>query len=964
MNDLQLPLLKLFQRLRDRGMFLTIEQYDLLCQSLASGFGLDWESLERICQLLWVKPSLNYDLEVFQREFSLFQRQHQKNFDQYWSERQSPSQPDESPTLGVLPILPPRSFPADVLAPTIEASSRSPSLDSLTNEGITAFDSPVIGKPIHKNLRFEPEDVPVNLEMVRQTWHKLRSPASDHYHHELDVEATIQRISQEGIFSDVVMSPAFRKTADLLLLVDESQGMVPYAPVWQPWIQAVVEKWIPSVEIYRFSRNVSDALYDWQQPLHAEPLDSILMRLHHQQTVVIILSDVGAATHSYDEIEMDLMKQLLVQLSLTAKSIICLNPVPEKFWFNTSAERIANYLQSMLLGGVMLPFDLRAWSDRLPAFDRQGVSILPRQILAPFSFSMKAGGDDKSVITNQEDNYRLKLLRVGVGENMSFAVNDDAAKVDHRAAKKQTKTPQEQAIEIIFNFEQKYGSQAIEFAYYAAFPLTLTTDLAYCLRQEFCKEADWSVAPILLLSDLCVGVGGDLYEIPLAIRYLLLEELLTRYDNGEERLMQIAAFMAGYIQYRLCRSGDTSAKFLGNPPNWIALAMLKQDDEATELIEKELAQYLAGNTLSRPERLRLAAMIRSQGDLLTKRQLSPITLENLARRLKQGDPIGVPIDLERLLEDLRQRGWPSIETKITNYVTLTFDDIFVRDVGKLEPFNFEIVTVDDRGEIITKNQGQALAFREPLATDVGLEMVAIPSGKFMMGSPESEPDRWEDESPQHAVTVQPFFIGKYLVTQDQWRTIASTSRIERELNPNPSDFKGDDNRPVENVSWEEAVEFCQRLSRETGRDYRLATEAEWEYACRAGTSTPFCFGKTITGKLASYDSSQIYLNESKGKEQKKTMPVGNFPPNAFGLYDMHGNVLEWCLDHWHDNYQDAPIDGSAWISSDNDARHVVRGGSWDFIPRNCRSATRFNYTPDFRIDNLGFRVVCEIPRTL
>jgi formylglycine-generating enzyme required for sulfatase activity/uncharacterized protein with von Willebrand factor type A (vWA) domain len=962
MNDLQLPLLKLFQRLRDRGMLLTIEQYDLLCQSLASGFGLDWGSLERICRLLWVKPSLNYDLEVFQREFSLFQQQHQQDFDQYWRERQLPSQPEASPELGVLPILPPRNLQADDLAPTIGVSPRSLSPDSFTDEGITAFDSPATGNPIHKNLRFEPEDVPINLEMVRRTWHKLRVPASDRYHQELDVEATIQRINQEGIFSDVVMSPTFRKTADLLLLVDESLGMVPYAPVWQPWIQAIVEKWIPSVEIYRFSRNVSDALYNWHQPLQAEPLDSILMRLHHQQTVVIILSDMGAATRSYDEIEMASMKLLLVQLRHTAKSIICLNPVPEKFWFGTSAGVIANYLQFMLLGGVMLPFDIRAWNDRLPAFDRQGVSILPRQISAPFSFSMKARDDDTSEITSQEDNYnRLKLLRIEGG--ISFLVSSDATNIDHKAATKKTKSQQEQALEMIFNFEQKYGSQAIEFACYAAFPLTLTTDLAYCLRQEFCKEADWSVAPILLLSDLCFLVGGDLYEIPVTLRYLLLEELLTRYDDGEERLMKVAAFMADYIQYRLFRSSDTSAKFLGIPPNWIALAMLKQDDELTESIEKELAQYLSSNTLSRPDRLRLAAMIRSQRDLLTERQLAPIMLENLAKRLKTGDSIGVPIDLERLLADLRQRGWPSIETKTINYSTLTFDDVVTRDEGKLEPFNFVVVTVDIQGRIVAENPGEALAFREPLATDVTLEMVAIPSGKFMMGSPELEHDRYKDEDPQHEVTVKPFFIGKYPVTQAQWRSIVNTPKIERELKPSPSSVKGDD-LPIEQVSWEEAVEFCARLSRETGRTYRLPTEAEWEYACRAGTNTPFYFGETITGKLANYDSSKIYLNERKIKAQKKTTPLGNFPPNAFGLYDMHGNVWEWCLDRWHNNYEGAPTNGSAWISDGDNYGYVVRGGSWSDYPRDCRSATRDDDSPDNHYNLIGFRVVCEMPRTL
>jgi formylglycine-generating enzyme required for sulfatase activity len=165
------------------------------------------------------------------------------------------------------------------------------------------------------------------------------------------------------------------------------------------------------------------------------------------------------------------------------------------------------------------------------------------------------------------------------------------------------------------------------------------------------------------------------------------------------------------------------------------------------------------------------------------------------------------------------------------------------------------------------------------------------------------------------------------------------------------------------MSWEEAVEFCQRLSRETGRDYRLPTEAEWEYSCRAGTMTPFYFGKTITGKLANYNSGVTYFQERKVKSKGEKTPVGDFSPNSFGLYDMHGNVWEWCLDHWHDNYEGAPTDGSAWLYNRDNASRVLRGGSWDTYPRLCRSAARYDDSPGFRI-SFGFRVVCEIPRTL
>ncbi|MFM6806517.1 MAG: formylglycine-generating enzyme family protein [Dolichospermum sp.] len=238
-----------------------------------------------------------------------------------------------------------------------------------------------------------------------------------------------------------------------------------------------------------------------------------------------------------------------------------------------------------------------------------------------------------------------------------------------------------------------------------------------------------------------------------------------------------------------------------------------------------------------------------------------------------------------------------------------------------------------------------------------LEMIAIPGGTFLMGSPED--DKYpitegskNSERPQHQVTVKPFSMGKYPITQAQWRAIAKLPQVNKELEPNPSYFKGDD-LPVESVSWNDAQEFCVRLSRMTNKIYRLPTEAEWEYACRAGTTTPFYFGNRITTKLANYNS-----NGTKEQYREKTTDVGSFPPNAFGLYDMPGNVWEWCQDDWHDNYIDAPIDGTAWADlSDN--RKVLRGGSWYLHPVSCRSASRNwnNAVADY--NNLSFRVVCS-----
>jgi formylglycine-generating enzyme required for sulfatase activity len=223
---------------------------------------------------------------------------------------------------------------------------------------------------------------------------------------------------------------------------------------------------------------------------------------------------------------------------------------------------------------------------------------------------------------------------------------------------------------------------------------------------------------------------------------------------------------------------------------------------------------------------------------------------------------------------------------------------------------------------------------------IDIDMVKIPGGNFLMGSPDDDPNSCDDEHPQHLVTISSFWMSKTTITEKQWRFVASLPTENLVLNKSPYDY------PVVGVKWNEAIEFCDRLSRVTGKDYRLPSEAEWEYACRAGTKTAYFFGNTLTKKMANF--------YRKGREDG-LMPVGQFPPNAFGLYDMHGNVWEWCQDNWHDNYDDAPTDGIAW--SGNNTNRVMRGGSWKERPRLCRSAYRRNY---ITLDNdNGFRVVCS-----
>jgi formylglycine-generating enzyme required for sulfatase activity len=258
-------------------------------------------------------------------------------------------------------------------------------------------------------------------------------------------------------------------------------------------------------------------------------------------------------------------------------------------------------------------------------------------------------------------------------------------------------------------------------------------------------------------------------------------------------------------------------------------------------------------------------------------------------------------------------------------------------------------------------------YTEILDNRTPLDMVLIPGGSFSMGSPDDESERRDTEGPQHVVTVPSFFMARYPITQAQWRSVAALPKADRDLNPDLSRFKGDQH-PVEQVSWHEATEFCRRLAAQTSRPYRLPSEAEWEYACRAGTTTPFYFGRTITPELANYRGTSTYNDGPKGEYREETTPVDQFGiANAFGLCDMHGNVWEWCQDHWHGNYEGAPVDGSAWVDPEasEDADRVLRGGSWLYDPRYCRSATRNHDAAGDRDDyGLGFRVVCVAPRTL
>lgn len=283
-------------------------------------------------------------------------------------------------------------------------------------------------------------------------------------------------------------------------------------------------------------------------------------------------------------------------------------------------------------------------------------------------------------------------------------------------------------------------------------------------------------------------------------------------------------------------------------------------------------------------------------------------------------------------------------------------------MDNLKKSQVEIVTIDTDNNNFPESSTLTLHkqikeieyFSENLGEGIVIDMVRINGGKLKMGTPTEEQGRSKDEAPQHEVNINSFFVSKYPITQSQYQAV---------MKENPSFFQGK-NKPVETVSWFEAQNFCQQLSQLTGKKYRLLSEAEWEYVCRANSTTSFCYGTTITSELANYKASFGYGLGGSGKWRQETTEVGIFPANSFGLYDVHGNVWEWCEDHWHENYLNAPDDGKPWLEESNcpdfdELPRVIRGGSWDDTAYYCRSGVRLWALPSFKGKLIGFRIAFD-----
>ena len=537
----------------------------------------------------------------------------------------------------------------------------------------------------------------------------------------------------------------------------------------------------------------------------------------------------------------------------------------------------------------------------------------------------------------------------------------------------------EEAEWLIDRFVRRYSAGDRDLGYrellrYAAVPIVLTPELVGYLRGQFLPLLPWVAEADLLLSDLCRVVGYERYVMDSGVQAVLVEELEILEP---EKVELVARLLVGYVQH-VARTNPYFTARQQKHQQWAAmLCVAELRDEAVGQMAIEF-EHLSGVVTvqesfgaGRSELAWLAQVVQD----LAPRLLEHSGLVRLAvavsEAVRKPERLDVGVRSETFVVGDRTLAFPvGLLGGRSGFPALSSFEFETVEIGDGEDFEepggeyrsswrrvkheFEVATIGfskKKKVIIERESQECWQYLEDLGDGVDLPLVQIPGRSFLMGAPEEELESESDERPQHSVMVPEFFMGQYAVTQAQWKVVAGMPQIEIELNPDPSGFKGDD-RPVETVSWDEAIEFCARLSEHTGRDYRLPSEAEWEYACRGGTTTAFSFGETIDAEVANYQAQDWeyegttypgkYGKGQLGEYRETTTPVGTFPANIYGLYDMHGNVWEWCEDHWHGDYEGAPEDGIAWLENGSkpDAARVLRGGSWDFYPWRCRSACR------------------------
>lgn len=727
----------------------------------------------------------------------------------------------------------------------------------------------------------------------------------------LDEEETVTQIAEKRVWTPV-LKPAPERWLDVALVVEETRSTV----IWREII-AEFQRLIELQGAFRYVRTWSlKADEDGEIQLFTKGNLSGNKQGYRSEKelleptgrrLVLLVSDCISPLWRQGKIH-----EFLKRLS-NAQPLAIVQLLPERLWVRTALGAGFPVQFSALLPGVpnnqLIVDGLPVWSE----VDVNHAVSLP-------------------VITLEPDSLKQwSRVVTGVGSTRSAGILFDLSLVASLTQTALTNNEQLSPANLVKRFRTTASTTARRLAgLMAVVPVSLP--VVYLIQETMLKESMQVHVAEVFMSGLLRPITSDnsnnkpdiiQYEFVEGVRELLLDSV---------PIPDIEDVLKAVSQYIARKLGLSIKSFV---------ALLSPQDDWDTTTKQEVLPF---------------AQITSQVLKRMGREYAAFA-EQLERKYSEQKEV------------LTDAQFPPIQTFEFELATITIETETSINID-LQPFEFEVATIESKqtdvlGTELTINRSrlQSQSFKEDLGNTVQLEMVAIPGDTFLMGSPENEKRRNESESPQHKVTVKAFFMGKYPVTQTQWRAVANIPQVKRELNPEPSSFKGL-NLPVQTISWYDAVEFCDRLSQYTGKPYRLPSEAEWEYACRAGTTTPFHFGETITPELANYYCNYVYDNGHKGNPRKKTTPVGNFNvANAFGLYDMHGNVWEWCADHWHDNYEGAPNDESIWLFSNENSTRLLRGGSWVNHPGDCRSAVRRRSLADYRYYDIGFRVVCGVQWT-
>ncbi len=967
-----------------------LDEYQLLVEAVEAGLAPadDYLELKDLCRRLWVKSPA--DRQRFEEYFEQYFKDYTATLEEaYQLAHPEPEEPDAALTAS--PSTPDRETqaqPAESSRPEPPSQRKTPTPPKRSFKNWQAAQaisqSTAFADPALESQRFPIGDFTLNDEyfqpltrrQLQQGWATLRSPQQEGQSDEWDIDATIQTLLQQGFLGEPKYLPQKVDRTELLLLVDRSNSMAPFDLLAERVLatanHAKDKGQFQAVGTFYFRNYVDQKLYADPECWKAIAVDDFLAGDPAPHRIAVFFSDAGAARGGFNPQRCQATRDFIQQLKPMVKQVCWLNPCAEESWQVNTAAFIRQELP-------MFACDLPSWQSLMRNLRGQASQRFVAQQLKAQKTKLP-----EAKLADLEQ----QLLGL-VPENLERLEDEDRY---------------ERAIQRILAFVESQP-KSLELLCHLAFPLALTPDLAFFLRENFpqAEETDWLVVPNLLLSSLCRVVGYQLYEIDSRARHLLLKRLMEQQgEAGKERLNQLSNSLLVYIQHRL--EGTTlRPRDVGERPEWIALAYT-QPNELAKQLARELRQAHPDDL---PGQIRLASLAVTLAEPLAEAEFEPLLMLGRAYgRWARGDEQGADRLLGELPADMRvlpvegillripgeevdplelfplewievesARLVPDDEASPQNdgpsplvFKTMEYEVAKVvleapANPTDLQPFEFTTATLKRRnGEWqVEERQGQANRLIERLIDGAELEMVEIPAGRFTMGSPKDEEDRSDDEGPQHEVSVDSFLMGRYLVTQAQWRAVVAMPQVVRKLESAPSHFKGAE-LPVERVTWEDATEFCARLSQHCGQTYRLPSEAEWEYACRAGTTTPFHFGETLTDEVANYRASSTYGLGPTGQYREKTTAVGSFPANAWGLHDMHGNVWEWCLDLWHKRYKGAPTDGSAWLESSDEEWYIQRGGSWYKVPEYCRSAYR-DLIPSLRVHSFGFRVICELPRT-